>query len=133
MPIFHRVEDIVEDMRVRYGVKEVIRIPHDDPQEIVGPTTLRTDLNHSTAVAYIRKSVPHFHKHTTEIYEVLDGVLCVYIEGKSYVLFAHNQLVIAPGQVHHAEVLKGSRPDDWCVVKVLASPPWSPQDHHIEL
>jgi mannose-6-phosphate isomerase-like protein (cupin superfamily) len=131
MPIFQRVEDIVADLSKRWGAKKAICIPRDDPQEIVGPTSLRTDLNHSTAIAYIRKSLPHFHKQTTEIYQLMEGSLCVYVDGKRYTLFGHEELVIAPGKVHHAELIRGSRLDEWCIVKVLASPPWSAEDHHL--
>ena len=130
MPIFHKPEDILLDMRQRYGATQAISMPRENPTEYVAEVGRRVDLNHSTAIAYIKQSQPHMHEKTTEVYEVLAGAIYVYVDGKRHLLYAYDKLVITPGQVHYARVID-ERFDEWTVVKVLASPPWSAEDHHL--
>jgi mannose-6-phosphate isomerase-like protein (cupin superfamily) len=49
----------------------------------------------------------HYHKVGTEIYEVLEGIVTVEVEGKTYRLRQHDLLVVHPFSVH--EVKQGDR------------------------
>jgi len=80
------------------------------------------DGQESRAIAVIRRSLPHHHDKTTEIYTILDGTLHVVLDGKEIILHKGDKpLKIEPRQVHFAY-----GEDVW--VDVVSQPPYSPDD-----
>jgi mannose-6-phosphate isomerase-like protein (cupin superfamily) len=77
---------------------------------------------YSTAIAIIDSSTLHYHKKTTETYEVIKGVLKIFIKNKEYVLEKGEKIVIKPGQIH-SNVGK----ETW--VRVYSEPGWMIDDY----
>jgi mannose-6-phosphate isomerase-like protein (cupin superfamily) len=78
----------------------------------------------SIAVAVVGKSKPHFHKKTTETYQVIKGALIVYLDGKAKRLKKGEKLEIRPGITHWAE---GN--EVW--FKTYSTPAWTSEDHYL--
>ena len=107
---------VIKELSKKYPGKKIIKLPEDNPTEII------CEIEPGFAVAVIDKSEPHFHKKTTEIYEIMEGNLTVYIDNKEYELKEGGRLTIEPGKIHYAEGY-----ETW--VKVYSEPPWTTEDH----
>jgi len=90
-------------------------------------TTQANGLPFGIAIADIRQSVPHFHKHTTETYTVVQGDLEVRLDGEKYRLDPGDVIKISPGVIHSARSLGGAP----ARITVTCIPEWSQEDHHI--
>ena len=84
------------------------------------------EVSNGYAVAFIERSVPHFHLKMSEIYRILRGTLYVSSGGKGYVLHKGDTMTIEPGLVHFA---RGDGGPAW--IEVESMPPWSPDDHFV--
>lgn len=72
----------------------------------------------------VGKAKPHYHKKSTEIYEVVKGALTVYKDGKKYILKEKEKITIEPNIVHYAE-----GDDVWFLTH--SSPGWTFKDHTV--
>ncbi len=134
-------ERMIDALAREYPGKKIIRLPETNPQEVICEVAASPDGSWSLAVALIAKSLPHYHDTTCEAYRVLKGAVRIMDgaqtrQGKVLTsnLFPTNMMTelggieyIWPGRVHCAWAV-GRWP---AKVLVLATPVWSPRDHHI--
>jgi len=93
--------------------------------EIVGEIDRNLiDSKRAVAVAVIDKSPEHYHKVTTEEYEVIKGDLTVYLNGKPFKLLSGQKLIVRPGVKHWAN---GAETWIYC----YSEPDWSPGDYQL--
>lgn len=117
------VKNVITELKQHYPGKDIIQNPTENPTEIIceiDPPSLHTE--YSIAIAVIDQSRPHYHKKSTEVYEILQGDLVLTVGGKDYALKSGEQMTIIPNQIHWA---KGN--GTW--VKVTSRPGWTIQDH----
>jgi len=115
-------ETITTQLAAEYPGKKIIRLPAEDPAEIIveiGGTT-----EEGLAVAIIDRSTPHVRREMTEVYEVERGILRVHVDGETQTLESGQSLTIRPGHVHWA---KGRETR----LLVRSRPPWIMSDHII--
>lgn len=117
------INKIVRQLKKDYPGKKIIK--NNSPvTEII--CEIDPTFNHpeySIAIAVIEKSTPHYHKETTEIYEVLKGNnLTVYKNNRKYLLKKGSRTTIKPNVIHWAE-----GKEIW--VKITANPGWRKEDH----
>ena len=133
-------ERMIQNLAHEYPGKKIIRLPDKNPQEVICEVAAAPDGSWSVAVALIVKSLPHYHDETCEAYRVLKGAVRIIDgaqtrHGKILMpqLFPRNHEELGgieyiwPGRVHCAWAV-GRWP---AKVLVLATPAWSPKDHHI--
>ncbi len=116
-------DEIIKKLKDDYPGKEIIRLPEDNPTEIIcelEPTREHTE--YSVAIAAINSSLPHYHKLATEEYEVLDGELELSIENTIVVLEKGENHTVNPGQLHSAT-------GKFTLVRVTSKPGWTSDDH----
>ena len=120
------VERVITKLKEEYPGKNIIKLPDDNPTEIIcetGPTIDHPEK--SVAVAVIDKTKSHKHPNGIETYEVLKGTVSLYVNRKTYLLKPGETFVIKPGDVHSATANEA-----W--VKVTSKPGWTPEDHVID-
>ena len=115
-------------MNVR-PVKEELQNKYPDKNVVVNNTgeiicEISPGKEESVAIAVIDKSLPHFHKVTTETYEVIKGKLDLYCDGIKHTLNVGDKFVVNPGSIHYAE-----GKETW--IKCFSKPGWSPKDHFL--
>ncbi len=110
------VEKVIKELSQKYPGKKIIKNKEGNPTEII------CEIEPGLAVAVIDKSITHYHKKATEVYEIMRGDLIAYKDGKEYKLGEGEKLTIKPDEVHYAV---GN--ETW--VKVFSEPPWTPEDH----
>jgi mannose-6-phosphate isomerase-like protein (cupin superfamily) len=118
-------EKVIIELQKQYPQKIICVMPETNPTEMVceiDPAENHPD--YSIAVAVIDESKPHFHDKTTEEYEVIKGMLELFIENKKHVLHEGDVVTIPPRNTHYA---KGR--ETW--VKVTSTPGWTSEDHII--
>lgn len=110
---------IKAELRAEFPDKEILHAAHD-PQEVI--VEIEADAQHSIAIAIIDQTPKHFHRETTEVYQVEQGTLCLIVDETEHVLHEGDSFTIQPGQVHisHGNATR---------VRVTCTPPWSPNDH----
>lgn len=116
-------QKIVSELKQKYPDKHIVQIPPENPTEIlceIDPSSQHSD--YSIVIAVIDQSRPHYHKQSTEHYEVLQGDLVLTVNGKDYPLNVGQQMTIPPNQIHWA-----NGKSTW--VKVTSRPGWTIQDH----
>jgi len=86
----------------------------------IEPTTKHPE--YSLAIAVIDSNTPHYHKITTETYEVTKGTLTLFIDGVEHILQKGDTITIKPKQMHYA-----TGNEAW--IKVYSKPGWSSDDH----
>ena len=114
---------VVEELKAKYPGKNIVLDPPENPTEII--VEIEPTKNHpekSLALAVVGKSKPHYHKKTTEIYEVVKGGLALFIDGKKHILKKGGKITIKPNTVHHAE---GN--ETWFLTH--SKPGWTSEDH----
>ena len=74
------------------------------------------------ALAVVGKSKPHYHKITTEIYEVIKGELILTIDGEKHILKPGEKMTIKPNSIHSAE-----GEETWFLTH--STPGWKVKDH----
>lgn len=120
-------EKVLKEVREKYPGKNVVCFPNDEsPTEII--VELEPSTEHperSLALAIVGKSEPHYHKVSTEVYEVTKGTLLLTIEGKTHTLKEGEKMTIKPNQVHNAE----GKGETWFLTH--SKPGWKFEDHII--
>lgn len=114
---------VITELSQKYPGKKIIKIPEDNPTEIL--CEIDSTTNHpekSVVIAIIDKSEPHYHKKATETYKVIKGNLSIVIDGQKNELEEGDSLSIKPEDIHHAI---GN--ETW--VEVYSKPGWVPEDH----
>ena len=96
----------------------------DLPLGVICEVEAAGDNSWSRAVAYIKRSEPHYHEHTTEWYSVEEGLLGLVVDNEEYALEEGEDAVISPPSVHYAY-------GDWVRVRVYTEPAWSAGDHFL--
>lgn len=104
--------------------RTVIRLPEDEPTELVCEIEQTAAPDQSVAIAVIDASRPHVHRETIEVYLVEEGPLFVTVDDRCYTVETGGSLVIRPGQVHFARGVAAR-------VRVIAAPAWRASDHTI--
>lgn len=112
---------IVNKLKELYPDANIVLNDDSNPTEIVAEVSPEKGI----AVAVIDKSIAHHHNHTKEKYTVLKGEIDIYVDGVKKHLKEKDSLIIKPKKVHYAV---GN--ETW--VEVVATPPWSPEDHILE-
>jgi len=82
--------------------REIINPEGEILQEIFGVNAGGIE-NHSLAKVTLppgKKSIPHYHKISTESYMILSGTATLYIEQQPATLTAGEAVLIAPFEVH---------------------------------
>ncbi|MFC1663701.1 cupin domain-containing protein [Patescibacteria group bacterium] len=116
-------EKVIEELSQKYSDKKIIKLPEDNPTEIIceiDPATGHPEKG--IAIAVIDKSEPHYHKKATEIYKVIKGDLTVFINNQQHKLKEGDSLTVKPGKIHYAV---GN--ETW--VEVYSEPGWTKEDH----
>lgn len=119
------VDQVVIELKAKYPGKEIIFDDPVNPSEIIvelEPT--RDHPDRSLALAVVGKSKPHYHKTTTEIYEVIKGELKLTIDGKTFTLNPGEKMTIKPKSVHSA-----AGDETWFLTH--STPGWNFEDHII--
>lgn len=127
-----KTSQIVSQLQAKYPGKPIFidghiidSSPEEKASEIIcelEPTSDHPD--YSVAIAVIDRSIPHHHKQTEEIYEVLTGQLKLHLNDKVITLNLGDTHTIKPGTHHFAE---GN--ETW--IKATSHPGWTPEDHHL--
>lgn len=107
---------IVSELKKKYPGKQIIVDQGEDFEEII------VEIKPGLALAVVGKSKPHYHKISTEIYEVTKGELTLYVDGKTHVLKQGEKATITPNQIHFAE-----GQETWFFTH--SQPGWTPEDH----
>jgi len=116
---------VIEILKQKYPGKKIIKKDKNSPTEIVceiDPTENHKD--YSIVIAVIDRSIPHYHKITTEIYEVIKGELTIYKNNKEHKLKPGDKLTILPNEIHYAIGAE-------TLVKTTGRPGWTISDHII--
>ncbi len=121
MNIF-RVMEILQHRYPMANTADLVRIPPDNPKELILEIARERIRGQSTAVAVIDQSEPLYHVKTVEVYQVTHGRLTMHIDNHIVQLQAGQVLIVQPLQVHWA---RGNQ--TW--VKVHSSPAWTQDDH----
>jgi len=116
-------KNVITELEKKYPGKLIIKLPENEPTEILCEIESTVDHpEYSMAIAVIDRSVPHYHKEVTELYEVLKGKLSVYVDGVEHKLEEGDKLEIKPGSHHYAV-------GDETRVRCTARPGWTISDH----
>jgi hypothetical protein len=114
------------------GLKSFVEDPHGG--EIVAEM-----MDYEFAVAAIYQTLPHWHQHTFESYEILKGKLAVVVAGHVTLLEAHShepipgqqppttRVDIVEGRIHWAYAMSRAP----AYVRVKSNPRWTKEDHHV--
>ena len=114
---------VIKELKAQYPGKKIILDPENNPTEVIVEIEPTTDHpERSLAVAVVGKSKPHYHKLTTEIYEVIKGELTLNIDGKKSILKPGEKITIQSNTIHSAE-------SDEAWFYTYSSPGWTPEDH----
>lgn len=116
-------QKIIKELHDKYPGKRIILNPPDNPTEIIceiEPTEEHPEKD--VALAIVDRSEPHYHKKSTEIYEIIKGTLTVYKDGKKYVVQKGDKLTIEPNVVHYVE-------GDEVWLLAYSTPGWTLEDH----
>lgn len=117
---------VLAQLSSQYPNSKIIKLPENNPTEIlveIDPTQNHPD--YSVAISIIDRSLPHYHKQVTELYEVLRGELSVFIDNVEHKLKEKDELEILPGTQHYAI-------GNETLVKCTARPGWTVCDHVLE-
>jgi len=117
------VKKTVNELKAEYPGKKIIFDDPKNPSEIIvelEPT--RDHPERSLALAVVGKSKPHYHKATTEIYEVVKGTLKLTINNQVFSLNPGQKKTIKPNQIHSATGI-----ETWFLTH--SKPGWTFDDH----
>lgn len=119
------IKKVIVALKAEYPGKNILRNLENGSEEIVceiEPTTLHQD--YSVAMAIVGRSLPHFHRKSEEVYEVVKGTLTVYKVNKKFVLKKGETIIIEPLTLHWVE---GN--ETWFLT--YSKPGWTLEDHII--
>jgi len=116
---------VLDELKSAYPGKEII----EDYSESDGFAEVIVELEptsehpeKSVALAVVGKSKPHYHKHSTEIYEAQKGQIIVYLDDEKHILQPGEKLTVPPRVIHYAE-------GDEAWFLTYSSPGWTFEDH----
>lgn len=113
---------VIEELSRKYPGRRIIKNNEEYPTEIIceiDPPGSHPE--HSTAIAVIDKSIPHYHNKTIETYKLIKGELTLIVDGKENQLGPGDVYVVKPKEVHQAF---GN--ESW--VEVYSIPGWTEED-----
>lgn len=117
------VNKVIKEIKIKYPCKGIIFDDPKNPSEIIVELEpARDHPERSLALAVVGKSKPHYHKTTTEIYEVVKGILKLTIDNKEYTLNPGEKITIVPNSVHSA-----AGDETWFLTH--STPGWKFKDH----
>ena len=114
---------VIEYFKQQYPNRRIIKLPQISPTEIIceiDPT--EEHANRSVAIVAIETSAPHYHRESTETYEVITGSLQLHAGGEDVTLKAGDTHTIKPGTIHSAE-------GQFTLIKATSYPGWTQEDH----
>lgn len=115
--------EIIKELEKKYPGKFILKNNEINPTEIVceiEPTQNHPD--YSIVIAVIDRSIPHYHTKTIEEYEVIKGVLTLFVENRKILLHVGEKYTIPLNTIHHAEGV-----ETW--IKTTSHPGWTKEDH----
>ncbi|MBI4973104.1 cupin domain-containing protein [Candidatus Roizmanbacteria bacterium] len=118
-----RINEVIAELKKTYPGKSVVLNNRNNLTEIlceIEPSQLHP--SYSVAIGVIDETTPHYHKKSTETYEVIKGELDLIVEGKTYHLKPGESFTMQPQEIHSA---KGD--ETW--VKCTSKPGWNSDDH----
>jgi len=114
---------IIQTLQKKYPGKTILKNDEKTPTEIICEIEPnKNHLDYSIALVVADKSIPHYHKKTTEEYKVIKGKLKVFKGKKSFVLKENQSIIIEPGVVHYVE-----GDETWFFT--TSYPGWTLEDH----
>lgn len=118
-----KVEELLKELKSKYPNKNIVLDPPKNPTEIIVEIEPTEDNPESSiALAIVGKSRPHYHKKSTEIYEVIKGKLTLHIGNKEKSLKKGQKATIKPNVIHWVE---GN--EAWFLTH--SKPGWTFKDH----
>ena len=117
------LEKVQKELKEKYPGNNIVVIEEGDYQEII--CEIESSIDHperSLAMAVVGRSQPHYHKVSTEVYEVVKGELIISIDGETQILNEGESLEIKPGIVHSAQ-------GNECWFLTHSRPGWQLEDH----
>lgn len=114
---------VLKELRKKYPRTNIVLNDQKKPTEIiceVEPTAKHPD--YSIAIAVIDKSISHYHKKSTEEYEIIKGELVLTVGNRKIILKNGDKIVIKPNIIHFTE-----GQETW--VKATSKPGWTQDDH----
>jgi mannose-6-phosphate isomerase-like protein (cupin superfamily) len=122
------VERVKEMLKEQYPGVDIKETTHDEDgkaTEIVGEIDREAiGSDRDVAVVVADKSDEHYHKVTTEEYEIIKGGLRVFRDGQPTDVEEGERIVITPGTRHWVE---GDETWFYC----FSTPDWTPDDFHL--
>lgn len=119
------VKKVIEELKEMYPGKRIVLNDKDNPSEIICEIEPASENAHkSVAIAVIDRAIAHYHKSSTEVYEVLKGKLTVWKDGEEFSLTSGERIIIEPKKIHSAEGHNA-----W--IKVTSTPAWTSDDHFL--
>lgn len=125
-------EEMIERIARDYPSARIVRIPEQDPTEVVFEISRKINGTESIALVLMGESKPHFHEQTWETYEVLIGELKLfvtpgYLPPPPNILTVGRTATIEPKMDHWAQCVGGIP----ALIKVTSKPAWNVKDHHL--
>ena len=118
-------QQVIKELEGSYPGKNIVTLGEPDVTEIICETHPTGEhAGWSTAISVIDRIAPHYHKETTEVYEVIRGSLLVCKDGTEFRLKEGESLEILPGEVHSA-----IGEETW--IKAHSTPGWVTEDHYL--
>lgn len=117
------IKKVIRELKREYPGGNIIVDDKDGNREIIcelEPT--KEDSEKSLALAVVGKSKKHYHRKSTEIYEVIKGKMNLYIGSMKISMKKGDKQTIAPGEVHWVE-------GDEAWFLTYSTPGWTPEDH----
>ena len=116
------VKKIIKELKTKYPGKNIVYDPANPCEIIVEIEPAKDHPERSLALAVVGKSKPHYHKTTTETYEVVKGELLLTVKGKKHILKTGEKMTIKPKSIHSAE-----GKETWFLIH--STPGWTVEDH----
>jgi mannose-6-phosphate isomerase-like protein (cupin superfamily) len=104
-----------------------VKVPGEVIYEVV---TGEDGQEFGVAIADVIEAQPHHHDKTHETYVLIAGEIEVNIDGVSHKLTKPGESIEIPlGKVHFGKSL-GDKP---ARIAAITTPPWSSEDHHLDI
>lgn len=118
------VESVLESLSSLYPGTKIIQNKDREGNVVEILCIVHTTKAVSEIVAVVDRTLAHYHKHATEIYEIIRGKLILSKEKEKLLLQVGDHIQIDPGEVHSAE-----GQETW--VRITSRPGWNILDHAI--
>ncbi len=118
------VESVLETLSNLYPGSKIIQNKDREGKLLEILCIVHTTKAVSEIISVVDRTLPHYHRHATEIYEVLRGKLVLSKDKEKLLLQVGDHIQIDPGEVHSCEAHEA-----W--VKITSRPGWNILDHAI--